>query len=43
MARVAEALDGLEGSRREAGVRLLRALEELLPGPGDAGTGTLRL
>jgi GAF domain-containing protein len=32
VARVAEALDALEGPRREAGMRLMRALEEVLSG-----------
>jgi GAF domain-containing protein len=32
VARVAAALDALEGKRREAGVRLLQALEEVLAG-----------
>ncbi len=32
VARVAEALEALDGSRREAGLRLLAALEELLRG-----------
>ncbi len=33
VARVAEALDALEGPRREAGSRLLEALAEVLSGP----------
>ena len=32
VARVAEALDALEGPRREAGARLMKALEEVLSG-----------
>jgi GAF domain-containing protein len=32
VARVAEALDALDGPRREAGARLMRALEEVLSG-----------
>jgi GAF domain-containing protein len=36
VARLAAALEGLEGERRKAGVRLLSALEELLADQGSA-------
>jgi len=39
VARVAEALDALEGPRREAGRRLMRALEEVLSGSGGPRRG----
>jgi GAF domain-containing protein len=39
VARVAEALEALEGPRREAGRRLMRALEELLSGSGGPRRG----
>jgi GAF domain-containing protein len=39
VARVAEALDSLEGPRREAGRRLMTALEEVLSGPAGSRRG----
>jgi GAF domain-containing protein len=39
VARVAEALDALEGKRREAGARLMRALEDVLSGGTGPGRG----
>lgn len=43
VARVAEALDALEGERREAGTRLLEALAQVLEPPTGGGGGDMGL